>query len=91
MVFLIYYLDGRLASTFTKNGTTAIQNPSYTYDANDQITKVTNGINANLTQTYGYDAHGWTVAGRAPPDHGWTRYLWMGDELMDVVRGDTFY
>lgn len=48
-------LDGRLTGLNVKNGAAALQNLAYTHDANNQVTKITNGINANLTQTYGYD------------------------------------
>ncbi len=48
-------LDDRLQAIYTLNGTTGIQNPTYTYNVNDQITKITNGINPAATQTYGYD------------------------------------
>lgn len=48
-------LDGRLTSLFTQNGTTKLQSLAYTYASDDAITKTTNGVNANLTQTYGYD------------------------------------
>lgn len=49
-------LDGRLSGLFTKNGTTAIQNPGYTHNAADELTRITNGINPGLTQSYVYDA-----------------------------------
>ncbi|HEY5971430.1 MAG TPA: RHS repeat-associated core domain-containing protein [Pseudoxanthomonas sp.] len=51
-------LDARLQAIYTLNGTTGIQNPTYTYDANNQITKITNGVNSAATQTYGYDGLG---------------------------------
>jgi RHS repeat-associated protein len=46
-----YDTDLRLNSIATTN----IQSLTYTLNANDLITKTTNGINSNLTQTYGYD------------------------------------
>lgn len=49
-------LDGRVTGVLTKNASTSVQNLGYTYNANDQVTKLTNGINGALTQTYGYDA-----------------------------------
>lgn len=48
-------LDGRVTGVLTKNGSTSVQNLSYSYRANNAVTKLTNGINAGLTQTYGYD------------------------------------
>jgi hypothetical protein len=35
-----------------------LQSLTYAYNANDVISKITNGANAALTQTYGYDALG---------------------------------
>ena len=49
-------LDGRLTGLNVKDGATALQNLTYAYDVNNQTTKITNGINASLTQDYGYDA-----------------------------------
>jgi RHS repeat-associated protein len=51
-------LDGRLTGALTRNGSTNIQNLGYTYNANDHVTKLTNGVNSALTQSYGYDALG---------------------------------
>lgn len=48
-------LDDRLQAIYTLNGATGIQNPTYTYNVNNQITKITNGVNSAATQTYGYD------------------------------------
>ena len=49
-------LDGRPTALMTKNGSTALQSLSYLHSANDEITKVTNGLNTALTQSHGYDA-----------------------------------
>lgn len=49
-------LDGRLTWASTRNGSTSLQSLGYLFNANDGITKITNGINSALTQTYGYDA-----------------------------------
>jgi RHS repeat-associated protein len=46
-----YDLDRRL----TGIAVTGIQNLVYAYNANDAITALTNGTNATLSQTYGYD------------------------------------
>ena len=48
-------LDGRLTGLNVKNGTTALQNLTYTYNTNNQITKVTNATNSGTTQDYVYD------------------------------------
>ena len=49
-------LDGRPTVISTKNGATPVQSLGLQYSANDEITKLTNGVNAGLTQTHGYDA-----------------------------------
>lgn len=48
-------LDGRLISMFSRNGTTNLQSLAYQFNANDAITKITNSVDASLTQSYGYD------------------------------------
>ena len=50
-----YDLNQRLGSVSTKNGTTALQNLSYTYNANDLITQITNSANTSQNKSYGYD------------------------------------
>ncbi len=52
-----YDLDGR--TTGVSAGVLAqapLQSLTYGYDVNDSITRITNGVNAALTQDYGYDA-----------------------------------
>ena len=52
-----YDLDGRI--TGVGAGVLAqppLQSLTYGYNANDNIARITNGINASLTQDYGYDA-----------------------------------
>jgi len=49
-------LDGRLTSSTVVNGTSALQNLAYSYDADGQITQATNSANASLSQSYAYDA-----------------------------------
>jgi RHS repeat-associated protein len=53
-----YDTDLRLTSisASTGNGQTAIQSLSYGYDTNNNMTGITNALNSNLTQTFGYDA-----------------------------------
>ncbi|MCL1633703.1 RHS repeat-associated core domain-containing protein [Luteimonas sp. SX5] len=48
-------LDGRTFGLSTKNANTVLQSLTYAFNANDAVTKITNGANAALTQTYGYD------------------------------------
>ena len=47
-------LDRRLTSLGV-TGAGTVQSLAYTYNGNDLITRITHGINASLTQTYGYD------------------------------------
>jgi len=47
--------DGRLTGVSTKNGSSVLQSLTYAYNANDVISKITNGVIAGLTQTYSYD------------------------------------
>jgi RHS repeat-associated protein len=49
-----YDLDRRLSS-IAVTGASGIQSLGYAWNANDAITTLTNGVNATLTQTYGYD------------------------------------
>ena len=48
-------LDGRVIGISTGTYSSPVQSLTYGYNANDLITKITNGVNANLTQTFGYD------------------------------------
>ncbi len=47
--------DLRLTGLTTKDGGTALQNLSMTYDSNNQITDITNSVNPNYSQNYSYD------------------------------------
>lgn len=51
-------LDGRLTGigTTTPSNNAVLQSLTYGFDANDSITAVTNGVNAALSQSFGYDA-----------------------------------
>jgi RHS repeat-associated protein len=51
-----YDSDGRLTGVSTGTSGSVLQSLTYAYNANDVISKITNGANASLTQTYGYDA-----------------------------------
>lgn len=48
--------DQRLTGITTMNGGSTLQSLLMAYDANDQITSITNYTNTALTQSYGYDA-----------------------------------
>lgn len=50
-------LDGRLTASAVLNGATPIQSLSYAYDADNQISQLTNAVSSGLSQTYGYDAN----------------------------------
>lgn len=50
-----YDMDGRLTGISSGTASSVLQSLTYGYDANDRIIKITNGANAALTQTYGYD------------------------------------
>ena len=49
-----YDLDGRISS-INSGGTSAVQNLVYGFDANNNVTQLTNTINTGLTQVYSYD------------------------------------
>jgi YD repeat-containing protein len=49
-----YDLDRRLTNIVI-TGASGVQSLAYVYNANDAITTLTNGVNATLSQTYGYD------------------------------------
>jgi RHS repeat-associated protein len=48
-------LDGRMTGISTGTSTKVIQSLTYGYNANDVITRITNGTIASLSQAYGYD------------------------------------
>ncbi|GAB3091314.1 RHS repeat-associated core domain-containing protein [Lysobacter terrae] len=50
-----YDLDGRLTGVSAGDATNVWQSLTYAYNANNQITAITNGTNANVNQNYGYD------------------------------------
>lgn len=50
-----YDLDGRTTGVSTKYSSTVFQSLTFSFNANDVITKITNGANPNLTQAFGYD------------------------------------
>ncbi len=50
-----YDMDGRVMSVQTWNGGSFVQRLGYEYTIANEISKITNHVNSNLTQTYGYD------------------------------------
>lgn len=51
-------MDGRLTSLSASNATAVLQSLAYSHDLGDQITGITNGIDAAQSHTYSYDADG---------------------------------
>lgn len=49
-------LDGRLTTNAVLNGGAPMQSLAYGYDADSQISQLTNAVNPALSQSYGYDA-----------------------------------
>jgi RHS repeat-associated protein len=50
--------DGRVTGRFTKSGSTNELSLAYLYDANERITRITNGVISGQTQSFSYDATG---------------------------------
>lgn len=50
-----YDTDRRLTGISTNNGGAPIQSLTYGFNAANQVTAITNGVDTGLTQTYGYD------------------------------------
>ncbi len=53
---LSYDLDGRLTSISSSAAGVTAQSLGYSYNSNDEITGISNGIDAGLTQSFAYDA-----------------------------------
>lgn len=53
-----YDLDGRLTGISAGDSSTVAQSLTYGFDANNQITAITNGANAAMSRNYGYDELG---------------------------------
>lgn len=85
-------LDGRVTKIYGA-GTTHPQHLVYGYNANDQITGITNTKNAGATQGYGYDAMGALTSATAPAtgQHNW-QYDANGNRLSHTWGGgsDTY-
>ena len=52
---IAYDLDGRVTELNTKNGASFVQRLAYLYSVHDEVSKITDGVNAALTQTYAFD------------------------------------
>lgn len=50
-----YDLDDRLRGVSASDASSVLQSLTYDFDTNDHVSKITNGIDAASTQTYGYD------------------------------------
>jgi len=75
-------LDGRL----TGIQTTGIQGLNYQYNANDEITRITNAVDAGLTQDFGYDALSRLTSAAAPGNTMTLGYDGVGNR---TTRHDT--
>lgn len=53
-----YDLDGRLTGISVGTSTSIVQSLTYGFNNRDEIEAITNGMSANLTQNYAYDAVG---------------------------------
>lgn len=51
-------MDGRLTSLKATNASAVLQSLTYSHDLGDQITGITNGVDATQSHTYSYDAIG---------------------------------
>ncbi len=54
----LFDADGRLTGRYTKNGSTSELSLAYLYDADDRMTRITNGVISGQTQNFSYEATG---------------------------------
>jgi YD repeat-containing protein len=81
-------LDYRLTS-LTDAGASALQSLSYTYDANDNVSSIADGVTPANSQTFGYDVlNRLTAATGAYGAFGWT-YDKVGNRLTQTLGGAT--
>ena len=86
---LSYDQDYRLTAIHTANGGTVIQNLSYTHDAADNITAITDSLTPARNQTFGYNAlHNLTSATGLYGTLGYT-YDAVGNRLTRTLGGTT--
>ncbi len=79
-------LDYRVLS-LTDAGTSALQNLSYSYDANDNVSSIADGVTPTHSQTFGYDVlNRLTAATGAYGAFGWT-YDRNGNRLTQTLGG----
>lgn len=78
-------LDGRRTAIHTDG----IQGLYYQYNVNDEITQITNGADANLTQTFGYDALGRLTNATAPGNTAGFGYDAIGNRISRTDNGVT--
>lgn len=50
-----YDLDNRLRGVSASDPSNVLQSLTYDFNTNNHVSKITNGVDATLTQTYGYD------------------------------------
>lgn len=84
-----YDADGRLAGVSVGNASTVLQSLTYAFNANDQITTISNGINASLSQTYGYDELSRLTAIGATNANEAITYDSNGNRTVHVLNGVT--
>ncbi|MFC5526715.1 RHS repeat domain-containing protein [Rhodanobacter ginsengisoli] len=78
-----YDTDGRL----TGINATGVESLGLTYDNADRITQLTNGINTNLTQNFGYDAMSRLVSVYSGVENESYQYDANGNRITQVVNG----
>ena len=78
-----YDTDGRL----TGINATGVQSLSLTYDNADRITQLTNGINTNLTQNFGYDAMSRMLSAHSGAENESYQYDANGNRITQNVNG----
>lgn len=86
-----YDLDYR-PTTRKDLATTAVQNLTYAYLANDSVQKITDAVNASNTQTLGYDALDRLIsASSGAGGYGTLGFAWdpVGNVTKQVVNGST--
>jgi RHS repeat-associated protein len=76
-------LDGRLTAIHTDG----IQGLYYQYNANNEITQIANGADANLTQTFGYDALNRLTSAVAPGNTAGFGYDAIGNRTSRTDNG----
>jgi len=80
---LAYDSDGRLAGVTVPG----IQDLAFTYDGADRITKITNGIDATMTQSFGYDALSRLTSVASVADNSSYQYDATGNRIAQIING----